>query len=465
MVLEQYYLGCLAHASYLVADVAAGVAVVVDPQRDVEQYLEAAARLGVRIRYVFLTHFHADFLAGHLELRQRAGAEICLGSRAQAEYPFRAFADGEELALGEAGAAVRLQVLHTPGHTPESITLLVFEPGAQAPAAALTGDTLFIGDVGRPDLRAALGWPAQALGEMLYDSVHQKLLRLPDATRIYPAHGAGSLCGKSLSHETVSTMGEQRRLNYALQPMSREEFLRLVLADQPDAPAYFTYDAVLNTRERASLEASLAEHLRPMSVEAALVAQRHRATLLDTRSPAEHAHAHWRAALNISLDGAFATWAGSLVPPEASIVIIAHPGREREAAVRLGRIGFDRILGYLEGGMAALETHPELVQERLRVSPQELETQRLGGDPPWILDVRTPGERDTGAIAGSTHIPLAQLSARRAEIPAQRSIVAYCQSGFRSSIAASLLAAWGHAAVADLEGGFQAWSRIPQVCG
>jgi glyoxylase-like metal-dependent hydrolase (beta-lactamase superfamily II)/rhodanese-related sulfurtransferase len=457
MLVQQFYLGCLAHASYLVADETAGVAAVVDPQRDIEIYLEAAAKLGVRIQYVFLTHFHADFLAGHLELRERAGAEICLGSRAQATYPFRALADGERLPLGHGN----LQILHTPGHTPESITLLVFEPGAESPKAALTGDTLFIGDVGRPDLRAALGWSARELGELLYQSLQQKLLPLPDATLIYPAHGAGSLCGKKLGRDTVSTMGEQRKLNYALQPMSKDEFLRLVLADQPDAPAYFTYDAVLNSQEHPSLHSALLHSLQPLTAAEAEAAQAAGATVLDTRGAAPHARAHWRGAINIPLDGSFATWCGTLLSPQSPIVIIANPGREREAAVRLGRIGFDRVAGFLAGGMESLRDRDDLLAGRARLSPAELAEQLRRPAPPAVLDVRTPGERESGAIPGSLHIPLSQLPARRAELP-PGPVVTYCQSGYRSSAAASLLQAWGHP-VTDLDGGYQAWSQVPNT--
>ena len=234
MILKQYYLGCLAHASYLIADQASGQAAVVDPQRDVERYLEDAARLGCRIEHVFLTHFHADFVAGHLELRDRTGARIYLGARARAEYPFVPMPDGATVGLGR----VRLEVLETPGHSPESISILVYDPdvSGEEPYAVLTGDTLFIGDVGRPDLRASLGWSAERLASMLYDSIHQKLAPLPDGTFVYPAHGAGSLCGKNLSSETVSTIGAQRLYNYALAPMSRERFIDLVIADQPDTP-------------------------------------------------------------------------------------------------------------------------------------------------------------------------------------------------------------------------------------
>ena len=274
MILKQYYLGCLAHASYLVADQVGGHAAVIDPQRDIEQYVADAEELNCTIGHVFLTHMHADFIAGHLELRDRAGATIHLGARASAEYAFAPMADGDEVRLGR----VRLSVLETPGHSPESISILVFDPeqSEDRPHAVLTGDTLFIGDVGRPDLRASLGWSADQLASLLYDSLRDKLLPLPDDTLVYPAHGAGSLCGKNLSTDTVSTIGVQRTYNYALQPMSRERFIEIVTTDQPDTPAYFTYDAVLNARERPTLDDALARELRPLSLDAAARARRRR---------------------------------------------------------------------------------------------------------------------------------------------------------------------------------------------
>ncbi|MBV8997918.1 MAG: MBL fold metallo-hydrolase, partial [Solirubrobacterales bacterium] len=313
MLLKQYYLGCLAHASYLIADEASGQAAVVDPQRDVDQYLDDAEALGCQIAHVFLTHFHADFVAGHVELRERAGAVIHLGARAEAEYPFVAMADGSIVQLG----AVRLTVLETPGHSPESISILVHDPNhrAEEPYAVLTGDTLFIGDVGRPDLRGALGWSAAELASMLYDSLHGKLARLPDDTLVYPAHGAGSLCGKNLSTETVSTIGVQRAYNYALAPMSRDRFIETVTADLPDAPAYFTYDAVLNTRERPTLDQALERELRPLALEQALELAADGAQLLDTREPAKFEGAHLRGSVNIGLSGSYATWCGTLLDP------------------------------------------------------------------------------------------------------------------------------------------------------
>ena len=316
MILKQFYLNCLAHASYLVGDESAGIAAVVDPQRDVDGYLDFAAEHGLRIAHVFLTHFHADFLAGHLELRDRAGATIYLGAAARAEYAFHALHDHESVEFGR----VRMTALETPGHTPESISLLVYDlaESASTPKAVLTGDTLFVGDVGRPDLRAALGWSATDLGAMLYASLRDKLLTLPDTSLVYPAHGAGSLCGKAISKETVSTIGEQRASNYALQPMSQAAFIDLVTADQPDAPAYFTYDAVLNSRERPTLDQALARELRPLTIDQLLEEQARGAQVLDTRESAAFAAAHLAGSINIGLIGQYATWAGTILEPRSA---------------------------------------------------------------------------------------------------------------------------------------------------
>ena len=327
MILKQYYLGCLAHASYLLGDEASSTAIVVDPQRDIGQYVADAERFGLQIRHVFLTHFHADFIAGHLELRDLCGATIHLGRRAEAEYAFSPMGDGDTLQFTN----LRLQILETPGHTIESISILVFdlEKSPAKPHAVLTGDTLFIGDVGRPDLRASLGWTADDLGALLYDSLHDKLLTLPDDTLIYPAHGAGSLCGKQLSSETVASLGDQRRMNYALQPMSKEEFIRLVTADQPDAPQYFTYDAILNTRERVTLDSNLERVLQPVALDEVMRLGDEGAQLLDVRDAAEFARGHLAGSINIGLGGQYATWAGTLLDRVKPIVIIAEPGRER----------------------------------------------------------------------------------------------------------------------------------------
>jgi len=465
LILTQYYLKCLAHASYLVGDEATRTAVVVDPQRDVDQYLEDAQSQGLEIRHVILTHFHADFIAGHLELRDRSGARIYLGRRAEAEYPFTPLADGDALEFGR----VRLVALETPGHSPESISLVVYDlaKSDRLPHAVLTGDTLFIGDVGRPDLRAALGWTADALARMLYDSLREKLLVLPDETLVYPAHGAGSMCGKNLSTDTVSTIGVQRRYNYALQPMSREEFVKIVLADQLDAPAYFTYDAVLNTKERPTLETTLRRVLHPLPLEEVLrLAPRggSGAQVLDTRDAADFEGAHLADSLNIGLGGQFASWAGTLLDRDRPIVIIAAPGREEESAMRLGRIGFDNIAGYLAGGMTALDARPDLLRRTERMTASTLAEHLAAPEPPIVLDVRNDGERRDERIAGSLHIPLNHLRERLGEVPrGARRLVVHCGSGYRSAIAASLLEQQGVAGAADLVGGIAAWkaSHLP----
>jgi hydroxyacylglutathione hydrolase len=461
MILERYYLACLAHASYLIADEQSGEAAVVDPQRDVDCYLESAAKLGCRIRHVFLTHFHADFVAGHLELRDREGASIHLGARASAEYPFTAMRDGDTLALGR----VRLEVLETPGHSPESISIVVYDPSRDehAPYAVLTGDTLFIGDVGRPDLRASLGWTAEELGGLLYDSLREKLLTLPDGTLVYPAHGAGSLCGKTLSTDSVSTIGVQRHYNYALRPMSKEAFIQIVTADQPDTPAYFTYDAVLNTKERPTLDETLARELRPLSLAEALALQEGGAQLLDTREAADFEGAHLRRSVNVGMGGSYATWCGTILDGAQPIVIVAEVGRELEAATRLGRIGFDTVAGHLAGGMQALAKRPELVERTERVTAASLAELLGGPEPPLVVDVRTPREWEDERIGPAVNVPLSRLSERSGELGRGRDIVVYCGSGYRSAIAASLLERDGFERVADLVGGLAAWnsSRLP----
>jgi glyoxylase-like metal-dependent hydrolase (beta-lactamase superfamily II)/rhodanese-related sulfurtransferase len=455
MIFKQFYLNCLAHASYLIGDESTRTAVVVDPKRDVQEYLDEADRHGLAIRHVFLTHFHADFVAGHLELRDETGATIYLGARAQAGYSFTPVANGDSLAMGE----VRLEVLETPGHTAESISILVYDGrrDGSKPYAALTGDTLFIGDVGRPDLRAALGWSATDLGRLLYQSVQERLLTLPDETLVYPAHGAGSLCGKKISKDTVSTMGEQRRTNYALQPMSEAEFIALVTADQPDAPSYFTYDAVLNSQERPTLNRILEHELTPLGLDNVLELQNNGGQVLDVRDPGEFAGGHLRASINIGLHGQYATWAGTLLDRDRPIVVIAAPGGESEAAMRLARIGFHNVSGYLEGGMAALQDRDDLLAYTPQTSAATLERLIDAPDAPYLLDVRAPGEWQQRRIEGSVNIPLNRLSSRMHELPRNRPIVVHCAGGYRSSVAGSLLQAAGFTRVAELSGGLAAW--------
>jgi rhodanese-related sulfurtransferase/glyoxylase-like metal-dependent hydrolase (beta-lactamase superfamily II) len=455
VILKQYYLGCLAHASYLVGDEASGTAVIVDPQRDIQQYLNDAEKFGLRIRHVILTHFHADFIAGHLELRDRCGAQIHLGSQAKAEYPFVPMKDGDTIEF----PGLLLKILETPGHTIESISILVYDlnKDSQKPYAVLTGDTLFIGDVGRPDLRASLGWTADDLGARLYDSLHQKLLTLPDETLVYPAHGAGSLCGKQLSSDTVSSLGDQKRLNYALQPMTKEEFIRLVTADQPDAPPYFTYDAILNTRERTTLEKNLEQKLHPLDLSEVLQMGDANAQVLDVRDASEYAKGHLAGSINIGLGGQYATWAGTVLDRTRPIVIIAEPSREEEAALRLGRIGFDHIKGYLQGGMAALADRQDLVWPTERSSAAMVAEELAGAEPPLLLDVRNPREWAAKHIDGSVNVPLNHLQERIGEIPGNRRVVVHCAGGYRSSIAASILHQHGITNLVEMAGGLAAW--------
>ncbi|HZT76573.1 MAG TPA: MBL fold metallo-hydrolase [Vicinamibacterales bacterium] len=451
MIVHQFYLNCLAHASYLVGDEQTKTAAVVDPQRDIDQYLAFAQSHGLTIRHVLLTHLHADFIAGHLELRDRTGAAIYLGKAATTEYAFTPLGDGDRVEFGR----VRLQALETPGHTPESISILVFDldKSDRDPYAVLTGDTLFVGDVGRPDLRVALGWAAADLGSMLYDSLWKKLLPLPDSALVYPAHGAGSLCGKALGKETFSTIGEQRRVNYALQPMSKAEFVDIVTADQPDAPPYFVYDAVLNSRERPTLDETLARELQPMDLDAVLAAQAAGGQLLDARDPGDFAAAHVKGSINVGLGGQYATWAGTVLGHDRPIVIIAEPGREREAATRLGRIGFDNIAGYLNDGIRSLEARPDVMSTIERLSPA-VAAERHDA---VLVDVRAPRERDEKHIAGSVSVPLSQLVSRANELPRDRPLIVYCAGGYRSSIAASVLENLGFTNVSEVAGGIAAW--------
>ena len=460
MILKQYYLGCLAHASYFLGDEPSGVAAVVDPQRDIGQYIDEAEARNMTIGHVFLTHFHADFAAGHLELRDRTGAEIHLGARAEADYAFEPMRDGESMNLGE----VRLEFLETPGHSPESVCILVFDPaGETAPYAALTGDTLFIGDVGRPDLRAALGWKASDLANLLYESLHGKLLPATvDGTLVYPAHGAGSLCGKNLSTDTVSTMGDQRKYNYALQPMDRDTFTRLITTDQPEAPSYFTYDAAFNAQEHDTLDHLLKRNLNPLSVDDVIRKAGDGAQVLDTRDAADYEGAHLGGSINIGLGGQYASWAGTLLRRDKPIVLVTETGAEEESALRLGRIGFDHIAGYLEGGMHALEERPELLSRTERITATALRDRLEMERPPVVIDIRSGQERADKSIPGSLHMPLNHLEERLGEISTDTSVVVQCAGGYRSAMAASILKRHGFTDVMDLVGGLAAWEAVPR---
>ncbi|MGE3287739.1 MAG: rhodanese-like domain-containing protein [Pseudonocardia sp.] len=447
LIFRQYYLGCLSQASYLIGDRGSGRAVVVDPQRDVHQYLADAAAEGLRIGRVVETHVHADFLSGHLELAAACAAPISYGSAAEVEFPIEPLADGQVLDLG----SVNLKVLHTPGHTPESICLVIrTEPGG-APWGVLTGDTLFIGDVGRPDLLGGAGWSAEELARSLYGST-RRLLALPDETRVYPAHGAGSACGKNLSTETSSTIGEQRHSNYALAPMDEDAFVIAVTEGQSVAPQYFAHASHRNREAHPVLDESApVPALSLADVDAALRAG---AVLLDTRDPQEFAAAHLPGALNVGLGGRFAEAAGQVVAADADIVLICAQGAATEARNRLARIGYDRVLGFLDGGLAAVP--PQRLTTAGRIDASRL-AELVGAV--QVVDVRGPGEiAATGLVPGAVPIPLPALLARIEELDPAAPTVVYCAGGYRSSIAASLLRSRGFARVDDLLGGFGAWA-------
>ncbi|HXV92283.1 MAG TPA: rhodanese-like domain-containing protein [Pseudonocardia sp.] len=457
MFFTQYYLDCLSQASYMIGDESTGRAVVVDPRRDVAEYLADARTHGLTIVGVINTHFHADFLAGHLELAEATGAWIGYGRRAEADYPIRKLADGERISLGD----VALQVMETPGHTPESISVQVFEHAGDAvPYGVLTGDALFIGDVGRPDLLASVGVTADELGRMLHSSV-RRLMELPDEVRVFPAHGAGSACGKNLSTERWSTIGSQRVGNYACQPMSEDEFLAIVTEGQPSAPDYFVYDAVLNRKRHEVFDA--ASPPVPMELSDVLDRQREGAVVLDARDPQEFAAAHLAGSLNVPADGRFAETAGMVVRPEQEVVVVAPQDREEEIVVRLARIGFDRVLGYLREPEGAFLTAPELVVRASRLTAPELAEALRRDEPPVVVDVRNRGELVAGRIDGALHIPLAELPRRLDEVPRDRPVVTHCAGGYRSSVAAALLRKEGCADVSDLLGGYGAWAAMQPV--
>jgi len=453
MILTQHYLACLSHASYLIGDEATGRAVVVDPRRDIGVYVEEAAARGVRIERVIETHIHADFLSGHLELSDRTAAVISYGAGADVGFPIEPLQDGQRLSLGE----VTLQVLATPGHTPESICVVVWEhPDDPEPFGVLTGDTLFVGDVGRPDLLASAGadLSADVLARHLYRSLHDKLLVLPDATRIYPAHGAGSACGKALSTETTSTMGEQRRTNYALQDMTEDAFVAAVTEGQPARPRYFAFDARANREAHALLD----EHTPGLvGLEEVLARREAAAVLLDAREPADFAVAHLRGAVNVGLQGRFAEWAGGVLPSDRDIVLVGDPALAGEAKLRLARVGLDRVVGQLSDPASVFARRPELVEASSRLTIGQLAELR-GLEPDLqLVDVRAAAETAGGTLPGAVEIPLAVLSDALDALDRSLPVAVYCASGYRSQVAASVLTAAGFRDVSDLLGGYTAW--------
>ena len=451
MYFKQFYLGCLAHASYLIGS--EGEAAVVDPRRDVEEYLAEAAAQGLRIRYVVETHLHADFVGGHRELAERTGAQVVFGAKAGAAFPHRPVRDGDEIRVG----AVVLRFLETPGHTPESVSILVVDTAVSpAPKMVLTGDTLFIGDVGRPDLAGGRGLTPDAMAGMLYDSLHGKLLKLPDDVLVYPAHGAGSLCGRNISTDTWSTIGEQRRSNYALQPMARDAFIGMMTADLPELPPYFAMDVEMNRGGAPPLT----DHSPPpaLSPEAVRKAAQAGAMLLDVRASAAYGAGHLPGSLNVGLGGQFASWAGTLVPAGRLIVVIADDeAGAHEAVVRLARVGLEAVAGYLDGGVAAWNRAGLPLVARAQITVDELAARRREGADLQVVDVRRKGEYAAGHVPGARHLPLDRLERDVAQLDRLRPTAAICAGGYRSSTATSLLERHGFAELVNVIGGTSAW--------
>ena len=460
MYFKQFYLSCLAHASYLIGS--EGEAAVIDPQRDVDQYIQEAEAQHLKIKYVIETHLHADFVSGHRELAAHTGAEIVFGTRAGATFPHQAVQDGDELVIGK----VKLRVLETPGHTPESICLLVIDTETpELPQKVLTGDTLFIGDVGRPDLAGGKGYTAQMMAAMMYDSLHQKILKLDDAVEVYPAHGAGSMCGRSMSKETSSTIGDQRKLNYALKPMSRDEFVSLMTTDLMEAPVYFPHDAEINRTGARPLD-SLA---RPSAFSPAEVRSRLEQgqtigqIILDVRSAAEFGAGHVPGSLNIGLGGQFAMWAGSLIrlpPLTSAIVIVAESeGQVDEAVTRLARVGIESVQGYLKGGILAWSEAGFEVATVPQISVDDLHELISGQDELQIIDVRRSPEYQGGHVPGAITAPLSQLrdTAATLDLDPAKATAVICAGGYRSSAATSILQQLGFTELLNVTGGTGAW--------
>jgi len=463
MYFKQFYLGCLAHASYLIGS--EGEAVVVDPQRDVDQYIDEAEAQGFEIKYVIETHLHADFVSGHRELAARTGAEIVFGKEAGATFPHRAVKDGDEINIGK----VSLRIMETPGHTPESISVLVTdaktgeggkkeEEVLPEPQKILTGDTLFVGDVGRPDLAGGKGYTPQIMAGMMYDTLHDKLLKLDDATEVYPAHGAGSMCGKNMSKETSSTIGAQRRFNYALQPMSKEEFVRMMTADLPEAPAYFPQDAEIN-RTGAEPLSQLPEivALAPAQVRDLSLSPH---VILDVRAAAEFGAGHLPGSINIGLGGQFAIWAGTLIPIGTPIVIVAESEEKaQEAVTRLARVGHESVKGYLAGGIAAWNKAGLELAGLPQITVGELNELISNPAPLQIVDVRRPPEYASGHVPNAIPASLSDLqkALSKLALDPNKPTAVICAGGYRSSAASSILEQNGFSDLLNVAGGTSAW--------
>ena len=453
MIFEQFYLGCLAHASYLIGS--DGIAAIVDPQRDVALYLETAAERGLRIAHIIETHLHADFVSGHQELAEKTGATIYLGEGSGATFPHRAVRDGDQIEFGRC----RLRFLQTPGHTLESVSIVVtdLERGPD-PVAVLTGDTLFIGDVGRPDLSES--HTPQQLAGLLYDSLHRKLLALPDGVQVYPAHGAGSMCGRNISADRSSTIGRERASNYALRPMPRDQFVEMMTQDLPARPEYFLRDADVNRHGAPSLDS-----LPPLAaLPAAEVLRRQQAgvTVLDSRPATPYASGHVPGSVQIGLGGQFASWAGSLLGLDREIILVAEDdAAAQEARLRLARVGIEKVRGYLAEGIAGWARAGLPLAELEQIEVPDLRAEMASHQDGYVVDVRRQGEWDAGHVEGAVLCPLDRLPGQIASLDRSRTVTVHCKSGYRSMIACSLLEGAGFQHVRNLLGGYDAWAAMP----
>ncbi len=460
MTVEQLYTNCLSEAAYFISS--EGEAAVIDPLRDVDTYLQMAEEKGVKIKYIFETHFHADFVSGHLDLAAKTGATIIYGPETEAGFKFYKAADNEEFRIGK----LTIKAIHTPGHTLESTCYLLFDEQGQ-PYSIFTGDTLFVGDVGRPDLFSG-NLDKETLAGMLYDSLHTRISPLPDHVIVYPAHGPGSACGKNLGPETFSTIGEQRSSNYALSNIDKETFVRKVTTGLSAPPAYFPLNAKINREGYTSIDEVMDRSLQGLSVSEFKQAVAKGAWILDTRPATIFTEAFIPGAVNVGLDGRFAEWAGALLPFDVPMVLVAAPGKEKESVTRLARVGFDNVIGYLEGGMAAWQQQGEPIDMIIDVEADEL-AMDLPHDPNLaVIDVRKQTEFESAHIQGATNLPLDTMSdiINIAMIDTDKNLYIHCAGGYRSVIAASLLKKQGFHNLRNVLGGFASIkkdSRIPTV--
>ncbi|MEM6841618.1 MAG: MBL fold metallo-hydrolase [Bacteroidota bacterium] len=451
MRIDQIYTGCLAQGAYYIES--EGEAAIVDPLRESQSYIDKAKRENAQIKYIFETHFHADFVSGHVDLAAKTGATIVYGPNAKTEYDIHQAADGEVFQLGK----VQIKVLHTPGHTMESTTyLLIDEKGKEY--AIFSGDTLFIGDVGRPDLAQKGTLTKNDLAGHLYDSLRQKIMTLPDEVIVYPAHGAGSACGKNMSKETTDTLGNQKKANYALRTdMTKEEFIKEVTDGLLPPPQYFAQNVAMNKSGAIALDEILEKGNIPLGVDAFEALANHEGALvLDTRSPQDFAEAHIPNSIFIGIDGSFAPWVGALIPDlQQPIIFIADAGREEEVITRLSRVGYDNTLGYLKGGITAWKAAGRETDQVTSIAAEQL-AQKLASGEVNILDVRKPSEYEAEHVKDAVNFPLDFISERMEEVEKTKHYHLHCAGGYRSMIAASILKSRGYHQITDVAGGFKA---------